>query len=100
MGVFWTGREGLEVVAWFSSGPHSKGLVVAGLRISQWIDFVNPLWKPENHVFGINESESHDELDFPNYHSVSGGSRERRQALRLYHAEVTQTKSGTGTGSS
>lgn len=51
-------------------------------------------------MFGINQSASHDELDFPNYHSVSGGSREQRQALRLYHAKVTQTKSGTGTGSS
>lgn len=28
-------------------------------------------------MFGINQSASHDELDFPNYHSVSGGSKEQ-----------------------
>lgn len=49
-------------------------------------------------MFGINQSASHDELDFPQL--PFSQRREQRQVLRLYHAKVTQTKSGTGTGSS
>lgn len=40
-------------------------------------------------MFGINQSASHDKLDFSNYHSVGEGME---QALRRYHAKVTQTK--------